>query len=97
MESIRYEEILYFVIMSMNWIFLRRRKTNDIGENVWLIRSMFIIQRLVYDDGKVVRVILMWINLGIMIGICRINKDSVKSCGCCIVILNYLGTSCESH
>ena len=52
---------------------------------------------MVYDDGKVVRVILMWINLGIMIGICRINKDSVKSCGCCIVILNYLGTSCEIH
>ena len=41
---------------------------NDIGENVWLIKSMIIIQRLVYDDGKSLRVILMRINLGIMIG-----------------------------
>ena len=64
----RYEEILYFVIVSMNWIFWGDEKTNDIGENVWLIRSMIIIQRLVYDDGKVLRVILMGINLGIMIG-----------------------------
>ena len=68
MESIRYEEILYFVIVSMNWIFWGDEKTNDIGENVWLIRSMIIIQKLVYDEGKALKVILMWINLGIMIG-----------------------------
>ena len=29
---------------------------------------MIIMRRLVYDDGKVLRVILMGINLGIMIG-----------------------------
>ena len=29
---------------------------------------MIIIRRLVYDDGKVLRVILMGINFGIMIG-----------------------------
>ena len=33
-----------------------------------LIRSIIIIQRLVYDDGKALKVILMGINLGIMIG-----------------------------
>ena len=43
-------------------------KSNDIGENVWLIKSMIIIQRLVYVDGKALRVILMRINLGRMIG-----------------------------
>ena len=37
-------------------------------EKMWLIKSMIIIQRLVYDDGKALRIILMWINLGIMIG-----------------------------
>ena len=68
MKSIRYDEILYYVIVSMNLIFWEDEKTNDIGENVWLIRSMIIIQRLVYDDGKALRVILMGINLGIMIG-----------------------------
>ena len=52
----------------MNWIFWGDKKSNDIGENVWLIRSMVTIQRLVYDDGKALRVILMGINLGIMIG-----------------------------
>ena len=41
---------------------------NDIGENMCLIKLMIIIQRLVYDDGKTLRVILMRINLGIMIG-----------------------------
>ena len=59
MKSIRYDEILYYVIVSMNWIFWEDEKTNDIGENVWLIRSMIIIQRLVYDDGKALRVILI--------------------------------------
>ena len=52
----------------MHWIFWRDKKSNDIGENVWLIWSMIIIQRLVYDNGKALGVTLMGINLGIMIG-----------------------------
>ena len=52
----------------MNWIFWGDEKTNDIGENVWLIRSMIIIQRLIYDDDKVLKIILMGIKLGIIIG-----------------------------
>ena len=43
----------------MNWILLENEKSNDIGEKVRLIRSMIIIHRLVYDDGKAPRVILM--------------------------------------
>ena len=68
MKSIRYDEILYLVIVSMNWTFWGDKKSNDIGENVWLMRSMVTIQRLVYDDGKALWVILMGINLGIMVG-----------------------------
>ena len=39
------------------WIgyFWGDKKSNDIEENVKLIRSMIIIQRLTYDDGKVLR------------------------------------------
>ena len=52
----------------MNWIFWRNEKTNDTGDNVWLIIAMIIMRRLVYDDGIILRVILMGNNLGIMIG-----------------------------
>ena len=60
----------FFIKKSWVWIEFceKNEKSNDIGENVWLIKSMIIIQRLVYDDGKSLRVILMRINLGIMIG-----------------------------
>ena len=34
----------------------QKKKTIDIGEKVRLIRSMIIIHRLVYDDGKELRV-----------------------------------------
>ena len=34
----------------------KKKKTIDIGEKVRLIRSMIIIHRLVYEDGKELRV-----------------------------------------
>ena len=47
--------------------FARKTKRVMILEKMCLIKSMIIILRLSYDDGKSLRVILMRINLGIMI------------------------------
>ena len=48
--------MMKFFFMKKSWVWIefceKNEKINDIGENVWLIKSMIIIQRLVYVDGK---------------------------------------------